>query len=132
MILYIFGGVVLVAVACVLLALFGRNLFKPHLEARNTDVVERRWGDLLRLSDPHRRVLEADSLLDFAFTSMGFRGSMGDKLKKAGKYLKNEQDVWNAHKLRNRIAHESGIILSERDATRALDAFRKALDVFVR
>ena len=52
---------------------------------------------------------------------------MGDKLRRAGKYIPDLDDVWRAHKLRNRIAHEPGLTLSYRDVESALAALEKAV-----
>ncbi len=80
-----------------------------------------------RLSDPARRVVEADIVLDHALKGLGYQGQMGDKLKKMGVRFSNLDSVWRAHKLRNRIAHEPGVQISEKEAEVALKAFEKAL-----
>lgn len=77
--------------------------------------------------DPKHAVIDADKLLDFVLQKKGYTGSLGEKLKKAGKILSYINDVWNAHKLRNRIAHEVGFEVTEREARRALSAFKQAL-----
>ena len=78
-------------------------------------------------NNPAKRVLDADKLLDFAMSRKGFSGSMGEKLKKADHYFSRIQEVWYAHKLRNRIAHEVGYEVSEREAVDALSKFKLAL-----
>ncbi len=90
------------------------------------------WAAVLTRTDPHRRVLEADAVIAKLLQELGFSGSMGEKLKKAGPLLPGLQDVWNAHKLRNRLAHEPGTPLSERDAARALSAFQRVVDKYSR
>lgn len=78
-------------------------------------------------ADPHRRILDAEKALDQAFAALGYAGSFGEKLKKAGPRLRDVDAVWRAHKLRNRIAHEMDIAVDEREARAAIEAFRKAL-----
>lgn len=77
--------------------------------------------------DPKHAVVDADKLLDFVLQKKGYTGSLAEKLKKAEKVFLHINDVWNAHKLRNRIAHEVGFEVTEREARRALSAFKQAL-----
>lgn len=69
-------------------------------------------------------IIEADSILDELLQDAGYAGeTMADRLKAAGE-SDTIQQAWEAHKVRNRIAHESGIELSRRevDTTIALYA----------
>jgi hypothetical protein len=79
------------------------------------------------LSDYHRRILDADSVLEHALGDLGYSGSMADKLRSAGKFLPGLQDIWTAHKLRNRIAHEPGIMITEKESDHAVTAFDRAV-----
>jgi hypothetical protein len=73
-------------------------------------------------------VLEADKLLDQALRERGIKGeTMGERMKVAKDTWSNANAVWTAHKLRNQIAHESGVTVSYDDARRALGAFKQAL-----
>jgi len=78
------------------------------------------------VKDPAKKVLEADKVLHEALKSLGVQGSMGELLRRHGSKLPNEQPVWNAHKLRNRIAHEPMISISQRQADQAVAALVKA------
>lgn len=73
-------------------------------------------------------VLSADKLLDQVMKDVGVPGdTMGDRLKSAGNRFSNVDDVWFAHKLRNRIAHESDVNVNLVTAKKALGIFKKAL-----
>jgi hypothetical protein len=73
-------------------------------------------------------VLEADKLLDQALRERGIKGeTMGERMKIAKDTWSNANAVWTAHKLRNQIAHESGVVVSYDEARRALGAFKQAL-----
>lgn len=78
----------------------------------------------------HMAILEADKLLDKALKTRNFYGeTMGERLKTAGKahvFGKNEA-IWKAHKLRNQLAHESDIQVSQMVAHRSLAAFKSGL-----
>jgi len=77
----------------------------------------------------HMSVINADKLLQKALMERGFKGkTMGEKMKNANLLFgKNNNDVWSAHKLRNRIAHETDAHITYDDARYALACFRKAL-----
>lgn len=76
----------------------------------------------------HMAILNADKLLDQALKERGFSGNtMGERMKSAQKSWTNSNHVWTAHKLRNRIAHESEVVISYDITKRALTAFRQAL-----
>jgi len=78
------------------------------------------------MGDRRHAVMEADKLLYEVLEQRGYKGTLGDKLKKAGPAFSNLNDVWSAHKLRNRLAHELGVGLSEKEAQTALGSFRRA------
>jgi hypothetical protein len=85
------------------------------------------WKNILAIQDDHRRVIEAEKVVESALKLLGYQGSFADKLRAAGPRFSRLQDLWSAHKLRNRIAHEMGVSVSERDIRSAVNAFEKAL-----
>ena len=74
-------------------------------------------------------ILEADKVLDEALRTAGIQGStLGDRLKKLdSSQLPDIDEVWDAHKLRNQIAHEGDFKLKRDIAERALGIYEKAL-----
>ena len=73
-------------------------------------------------------VIEADKLLDKALKESGFRGqTMGERLVEAGPSLSGKDAVWEAHKLRNRLVHETGAKASLLQTKRVLAVFARAL-----
>lgn len=85
------------------------------------------FARLHQLPDDARRVLEAEKILDHALFVLGYRGSFGQKLQKAGPRFSALQSMWDAHKLRNRIAHERSVTVDNVQAKRAVAAFERAL-----
>jgi hypothetical protein len=76
----------------------------------------------------HMAVLNADKLVDQALRDKGFTGqTMGDRLKVAKGQFTRLDALWDAHKLRNRIAHEPDIRVSYDQSRRALAGFKRAL-----
>lgn len=73
-------------------------------------------------------IMNADKLLDTALKERGVAGTtLGERLKNAKPYVNNIDSVWRAHKLRNRIAHDDGVKVSQRQAAEALKIFKRAL-----
>jgi hypothetical protein len=73
-------------------------------------------------------VMNADKLLDQALRDRRYKGAtMGDRMKSASKAWSHADYVWGAHKIRNRIAHESDFDVSYDTAARSLAAFKQAL-----
>ncbi len=73
-------------------------------------------------------VLNADKLVDQALRELGLPGdTMGEKLKNSPKKFSDVNSLWAAHKLRNRIAHETNVIVGYDEARYALVSFKKAL-----
>lgn len=80
------------------------------------------------VSSYHLCVLNADKLVDQALRDHGIRGeTMGERLKAAHDSWSNANALWSAHKLRNRIAHETDAKVGYDDARRALAGFKQAL-----
>jgi hypothetical protein len=124
-IVYVFGSLLLVLLVVgfgVWLKARGRGIPK-HRAAE----LQAAFGRASMQSDAHRRVMDTEKVLDMAFKDLGFEGTFADKLRKAQPRLKDPQAVWNAHKLRNRIAHEVDVRMDNVEAARAVSAFARAL-----
>lgn len=104
-----------------------------------TDLSKKRAADGWALAEKHFfagddndlkiAVIQADNILEEALLHAGVRGAnLGDRLKniKRGQ-IPNLEDVWQAHKLRNQIAHETALALKRDTAERALEAYKEAL-----
>lgn len=76
---------------------------------------------------PSKAILDADKILDKTLEIMGYQGSVAEKLKKAKTRFSNNNAVWRAHKLRNKIAHELDFIPRDEDVDLALRDIRKGL-----
>lgn len=73
-------------------------------------------------------VFEADKLLDQALRDRGLPGkTMADRMKQCQGKWTNGNGVWAAHKLRNKLAHESDVKLDYERAKQALVAFKQGL-----
>ena len=84
-------------------------------------------------NDWKQAIIEADVMMDDILTKMGYRGeSVGEKLKRvATGDFASLDEAWEAHKVRNRIAHDgSEFVLSEHDAKHTIQNYKKVFEEF--
>jgi len=96
------------------------NLVQKHITSTN----ENDW----KLA-----IIEADSILDDLVKKMGYDGeSLGEKLKAADvSDFRNIQNAWEAHKVRNRIAHDGSTFeITHREAKRVLGLYEDVFNEF--
>ncbi len=95
-----------------------------------------RWDEIKRHLDADNpvewkmAVIEADSLMDDILKKVGYGGeSLGERLKAIEPSdFDNLQNVWEAHKVRNRLVHEPGEVeFTREDAKDAIEKYEKAL-----
>jgi hypothetical protein len=107
-----------------------------HVEPSRTS-AQVRFDEITHLanstneSDWRRAVMEADIMLGAALEHAGYRGAtVGDRLKDANPLQMTTLDIaWQAHKVRNEIAHQGeGYHLSEWDTKGTIDFYRRALE----
>jgi hypothetical protein len=110
-----------------------------YQETGATDpALSHRWENVIRhIESPNQNdwkqaILEADMILDDILTAMGYKGeSIGEKLKRvvSGDF-KSVQDAWEAHLVRNKIAHEANYNLTHYDALAAVNLYKKVFEEF--
>jgi hypothetical protein len=108
--------------------------FIPKEESRS--VRNSRWDaikarmDSDNYSDWKMAVIEADSIIDEILKTIGYGGEgLGERLKAVEPSdFDNLQNVWEAHKVRNRIAHEGDKFeMTKEEAKITLEKYEKAL-----
>ena len=115
------------------LALFaGYGASRLRRTSLNTTYFKNRWREiqgLLKSAEGMQlSIIEADKLLDDALKELRFNGkTMGERLVSAQRQLSNPNNVWTAHKLRNRLVHKTGLKVTKRQVQSSLQAFRAAL-----
>ncbi|MEX0935039.1 MAG: hypothetical protein WDZ70_01805 [Candidatus Paceibacterota bacterium] len=116
-------------------------LKKLSLDARKgtEEVVNERWSRILKLSessnenDWRQAVMEADIMLDNMLTAMGHQGdTLGEKLKSVEKSdFTSIDQAWEAHKVRNAIAHEGvDMDISHRKVRRTIELYKTVFEEF--
>lgn len=84
-------------------------------------------------NDWKQAIIEADIILDDLLDKLGYRGeSVGEKLKRVNPGdMKTLNEAWEAHKVRNQIAHEgSSFNLNHHQAKQIIANYRKVFDEF--
>ena len=84
-------------------------------------------------NDWKQAILDADTMLDAVLTGLGYQGeSIGEKLKRVqpGDF-KHLDDAWEAHKVRNQIAHEgAAFALTHHQANETIQRYRRVFEEF--
>ena len=96
------------------------KIIEEHIESENSN-------------DWRLAILEADIMLGEMLDSLGYRGEgIGDQLKSVDKSdFTTIDDAWEAHKIRNLIAHEgASFIITEREARRIIGLYKKVFEEF--
>ena len=78
-------------------------------------------------------IIEADIILDEVLKQRGYIGnSLGERLKSISpQQLNSLNDAWEAHKVRNRIAHEGAdFVLTKRVADETINRYRRVFSEF--
>jgi hypothetical protein len=125
--------IAVLAVIALLVVVFGASYFvrrKPS--SLNREQFKQKWQSAQALCASEDTwplaVINADKLLDEALKKSKYRGkTMGARLVAAQHQIKNNDNVWYGHKLRNKLVHEEMKKLKKRDVMDALVGFRDAL-----
>lgn len=119
-----------------LLALPFRKFFPTTKKEIDRTRIHQEWSTVEQLTGSgsdaamHSAIMQADRLLDHALKLISFGDTLGERLKNAQDQFSSHetyQDAWEAHKIRNRIAHEMDHRLTEREGHEAIERFRRAL-----
>lgn len=112
----------------------------PEKEEKETErIMNRKWQRVIdhlesdNASDWKVAIIEADIILDEMLDAMGYHGdTVGDKLKQVEKSDFSSIDkAWEAHKVRNQIAHEgSEFTITKREAVRVVELYKDVFEEF--
>ncbi|HEC32845.1 MAG TPA: hypothetical protein ENI63_01130 [Candidatus Kaiserbacteria bacterium] len=100
---------------------------------------DKRWDEVLSYvnsdspNDWRQAIIEADTILEDIVFRAGYPGeTLGEKMRGIERSDFNTiNEAWEAHKVRNRIAHDgSRFQLSKREALRIVDLYKKVFEEF--
>ncbi len=129
-VIFLLVGVLILAVVLILFISF-KGKIAPTL---NREKYQAHWleieNSISRSNLPacQLAIMNADKLLDAALKERRFKGeNMGERMKAAQNTWKNANNVWTAHKVRNKLAHEPGASVSYELTLQTLSAFKQGL-----
>jgi len=111
-----------------------RDEEKQWNELYSADVFPSRLDDVLKHADSDRpndwklAIIEADIVLDQVLKERGYAGnSLGERLRSiTPNQLSSIDDAWEAHMVRNKIAHEGAdFVLTKRIADHTIQQYRR-------
>ena len=101
----------------------GKGIDGAHFKHEWNDCIEQFQDEKTRTLS----LINGDKLLDEALKCLGYGGdTMAERLVSAKDRLKNKNEVWSAHKIRNRLVHESNYHPTEKIVKRSLNAYYRA------
>ncbi|MEK7645565.1 MAG: hypothetical protein AAB374_00395 [Patescibacteria group bacterium] len=96
--------------------------------------LQEQWQDIMRHIDSTHEgewkfaVIEADTIVDNVLKNYFPGETMGERLMNIDKTkLLSLDDLWEAHKIRNRLAHDTNYFLRHAEALRAVRLFESTL-----
>ncbi|NCC70497.1 hypothetical protein EOM09_02855 [bacterium] len=137
----IFNDKIILILALILILVFIVNLLrklkrKKRTEKKLKDKVKSDWLEILEISKKEGEIykkmaiIEADKLLDNTLQRMGTPGStMAQRLKYITEKYPRLKTVWEAHKVRNLISHESNFELYKKTASKCIYLYEDAFKV---
>lgn len=112
---------------------------KESAEKREEEMKNEKWEVIMEHinsenpNDWRLAILEADIALGELLDKLGYRGEgIGEQLKSVDKSdFTTIDDAWEAHKIRNSIAHEgASFLITEREAKRVIALYKRVFDEF--
>lgn len=122
-----------------------KEIYNPKTEvsydenAKGDSTLTLRWKTITEHvesenpNDWRHAIMDADIILDDILDRMGYQGeSIGEKLKRVEKAdFQTIDEAWEAHKIRNIIAHEgSDYSLTHHEAKRVIGLYKKVFEEF--
>ncbi len=103
-----------------------KKYLRKRWSGQDRSFFEINWQKILNEKDDKHKIMDADKLLDAMLKKKGLSGSLGDKLKHNAKLFNDLNGLWEAHRLRNKLAHEIDFNLKPAQAAQAMKGFKKA------
>ncbi len=124
-------AIVLVAVLAIGV-LIGITILHKHTSGLDLEFFKTSWQNIERLSGNKdtwvQAIVDADKLLDEALKGQKYVGNtLADRMVSAGRAFSNSNNVWTAHKIRNKVVHESKFKLTKRHVTGSMKGYKQAL-----
>ncbi len=137
----IFNDKIIIFLIIAVILIFIVNFLKKLKRQKRTekklkDKVKSDWLEILEISKKEGEIykkmaiIEADKLLDNTLQRMGTPGStMAQRLKYITQKYPKLKTVWEAHKIRNLISHESNFELYKKTSAKCMYLYEDAFKV---
>lgn len=125
---FVLAGIILIAFVLAFYILIKGG--EKKLNAAHQQFIKKQWKNVTEASfnNMHTAILDADKLLGYTLELKGYKGSVGEQLKKSDGLFSSIDSVWSAHKVRNKIAHEIGVKIDKKEGSQVLNNFKRALN----
>jgi|AntRauTorcE11897_2_1112592.scaffolds.fasta_scaffold00242_9 hypothetical protein len=126
--IYFLIGIVVVVGIGLLVAISMHN--QPKL---NKELVRSRWKKVIKFAKEgeagrQQAIVEGDKLVDYVLRQYKISGdTMADRMRSAESMIPNYNQLWEAHKLRNKLVHEQNVKLMSKDINRSLKTYQETL-----
>lgn len=113
---------------------FGGQKKKPGFSQNDLNFIRSKRGEIEGLLSSSssielkHAVMEADKLVDYALKALHYSGeTFADRLRSAEGQINQDayQSLWYGHKVRNQIAHETELQISDSELKRATEQLLK-------
>lgn len=126
------GSAAILAIIVLLALVLGSGFIRRRPKPLNLEYFSQKWqeaqGFCKEKSTWPLAIINADKLVDEALKKRKYKGNtMGERMVAAQRTFTDNDGIWFAHKLRNRLVHDSDITLKEADVKKALVGLRQAL-----
>ena len=119
------------AIASLTFVIWATKRRRTKIPALQKERLRSAWDAALELKSPAQRVLDAEKVCDAVLKALDYQGTFAEKQKQAAPRLHHAEELWIAHRLRNSIAHDVGIRVTEAQSLRALQAFAQIVHQFL-
>jgi hypothetical protein len=118
-------ALIFIALVLVLVVLLIAHKGKPRM---NKKYFEKHWERIVHNENYTEAIVKADALLGEALKNARIKGAtIGEQLNNAAGFLRDVNAAWAAHKLRNKLVHESDANPTTIECQKALRQYKKAL-----
>lgn len=118
-------ALIFIVLVLVLVILLIAHKGKPRMNKKH---FEKHWQSITENKNYTEAVIKADTLLEEALKNAGIKGeTTGERLNNAAGFLRDVNSAWAAHKLRNKLVHESDANPTAIECQKALRQYKKAL-----
>ncbi len=126
------GSAAILAIILLVVIVFAAGFAKRRPKSLNAEYFKLKWQESQKFCKDKSTwplaIIDADKLVDEALKKRKYKGgTMGERMVAAQRDFSDNDGIWFAHKLRNRLVHEVDTNMKEADVKKALMGLRQAL-----